>query len=125
MLRNIPLILVGGLRAWKSKFGPEELVRGSTESSTEVPSTSSHVLQNVGASPLTNGIASPRPNGSLMVSAPACALALTSQHSILKPRQDPSGIFDEFYYEHHAFAGLYELRPDRAFVAVSRRQQRV
>ena len=85
MLRNIPLILVGGLRAWKAKFGHDELVRGGTESATEVPGTSSTVLNNLGASPLMNGISSPRPNGppapSQQPLAPMPSPSLVSAHT--------------------------------------------
>lgn len=61
MLRNIPLILVGGLRAWKARFGAEELVRGGTE--LEVQDSSNGILQTIGASPLHSTVPSPRPNG--------------------------------------------------------------
>lgn len=74
MLRNMPLILVGGFRAWKARFGAEELVRGGTESATEVPGSSSTVLQSIGESPLVNAISSPRPNGPIMPSAPLVPL---------------------------------------------------
>lgn len=60
MLRNIPLILVGGLRAWKAKFGAEGLVRGSTVSSTDIQAASNNVLQTFGAPSLPN-VVGPRP----------------------------------------------------------------
>lgn len=78
MLRNIPLILVGGLRAWKARFGPEELVRGGIESAMGVQDYSSGLLQTIdGTFPMQNGHSSPRPNGPpLPSSAPLAPLPM-------------------------------------------------
>ncbi|KAI0071160.1 hypothetical protein K474DRAFT_1679622 [Panus rudis PR-1116 ss-1] len=40
MLKHIPMVLVGGLEAWKREF-PDEVVRGGTESAGEVPGSAS------------------------------------------------------------------------------------
>lgn len=80
MLRNMPLILVGGLHAWKAKFGPGELIRGNSESAPETPSPSSGLL---GMSPLPNHVASPRPNGPPLPSnAPLAPLPSPSMHPL-------------------------------------------
>ena len=63
ILRNIPMLLVGGLKAWKEEFGDSEVVHGGVEIPFEVapPSPSPNGLNGVGisassSSSSTNGL---------------------------------------------------------------------
>ncbi|TCD67929.1 ubiquitin-specific protease doa4 [Steccherinum ochraceum] len=58
VLRNIPLLLVGGLKAWKEEFGDVEVVHGSSDSSPEVRGSPPHLVNGV------NGIVATLPSSS-------------------------------------------------------------
>ncbi|EMD39329.1 hypothetical protein CERSUDRAFT_64183 [Gelatoporia subvermispora B] len=63
ILRNQPMVLIGGLQAWKREFGEEELVRGGA-ASTQAPSHTHNVTNGVltnGVKALTNGAGVPPP----------------------------------------------------------------
>ena len=79
ILKNIPMILVGGLRCWKEKF-PDDVVRGST---VENSGTSVGTSQTSGLG--INGIASPLLNGTLplspLPSSPPLNSTIISNHS--------------------------------------------
>ncbi|CCM01336.1 uncharacterized protein FIBRA_03385 [Fibroporia radiculosa] len=61
-LKHSPMLLVGGLQAWKKEFGEAELVRGSTSGSTPTDSANVKGLVNGLASVNMNGTTSPSPS---------------------------------------------------------------
>lgn len=86
-LKRMPMILVGGLQAWKKEIGDAEIVRGP--SSVGEPSTRVATLPQ--PTPTTNGVVSPKPssnnpfaNGAYasLVSAPQ-----TDQHQVWSPNR--------------------------------------
>lgn len=84
ILRNMPMVLVGGLRAWKSTY-PDDVVHGGTDTALEVPGPSASVLQTVDSNPALNGLVSPRMGGSMTpmipVSSPLLGSPLLGGHA--------------------------------------------
>ncbi|CAL1714070.1 unnamed protein product [Somion occarium] len=72
ILRNIPMLLVGGLKAWKAEFGSDELVRTGLELTTAGPSTA---VSPPVSSPKIDGLGITGMNGNL-VSASASISSL-------------------------------------------------
>lgn len=77
ILRNIPMVLVGGLHAWRREF-PGEVVHGSSETTLEVPGSSTQALQSIDSSPGMNGLVSPRLGGTIAPMAPLPSPSLNS-----------------------------------------------
>lgn len=84
ILKNMPMVLVGGLRAWKEQF-PNDMVRGSSETAEEslVPSVNAMHLN--GPSPIASDIAPPF-NGAAsplipQPSSPPLISSVVSNHS--------------------------------------------
>lgn len=57
ILKNMPMILVGGLRAWKEQF-PNDIVHGSTETTVEHPGPSLDPIRHSDHSPIDYGLVS-------------------------------------------------------------------
>ena len=79
VLRNMPIILVGGISAWRNELGPDEMTRGGTDASHDVglgldaniPSTAGSVSPHLPA-PI------PRMNGMMQPLAPLPSPSLAS-----------------------------------------------
>lgn len=86
ILRNMPIILVGGISAWRNELGRDELIAGGNESSLEVPGSNlASVLPSAGLTlpspqPHTNGIVAPAPrvNGMIPPLAPLPSPSIAS-----------------------------------------------
>ncbi len=108
-LRNIPIILVGGIRAWESEFGGEEMTRGGTESSTEATSLSPNGLQSFGASSTLSGLISPRFNGMMApmmpLPSPSLVSSLTSPHMRTPAESSASAHFSSSFVDSSNFSG--------------------
>jgi ubiquitin carboxyl-terminal hydrolase 8 len=98
VLKNMPMILVGGLRAWKEQF-PNDVVRGSTETTMENPGFSADVVRYSDHSPGVNGVLSPpRLNGTMaplapLPSSPALNSNVLSNHSRIPAESSTSSTF--------------------------------
>lgn len=85
ILKNIPMILVGGLRAWKEQF-PHDIVHGGTETVMENPGPSTDPVRYNGYSQGADGVMSPRLNGNMvpmagLPSSPPMNANVLSNHS--------------------------------------------
>ncbi|KAI0773259.1 cysteine proteinase [Trametes elegans] len=58
ILKNMPMLLIGGLQAWKREYGEAELIRAGS-SSPRRPSPLTNMVNGAGPSSLANGSAAP------------------------------------------------------------------
>ncbi|KAI0091490.1 hypothetical protein BDY19DRAFT_930706 [Irpex rosettiformis] len=77
ILKNMPMILVGGLRSWKEQF-PNDVVHGSADSNLESPGSSVDAMRSIDSGQGINGTVSPLLNGTVPPLSPLPTLPLNS-----------------------------------------------
>jgi ubiquitin carboxyl-terminal hydrolase 8 len=87
MLKRMPMLLVGGIKAWKKDFGENEMIRNpgyapEVEIQKPVPlSATKDYLSGASRNPFVNGAASPRNSAFIGTSSPPVGLDLTTTKS--------------------------------------------
>ncbi|KAI0339681.1 cysteine proteinase [Trametopsis cervina] len=87
ILKNIPMVLVGGLGAWKAQF-PNDVVHGGSETTLEVPGPATDLMHAIDSSPGVNGHMSPMvplPSPPSLVSSTSAGHARLPAESSTRP----------------------------------------
>lgn len=93
-LRNMPMLLVGGMQAWKAEF-PTEIVHGSTETTLETSGPATNIYSTIDSSPGINGFMSPLPNGAMspMIPLPLPPGSSPATHIRIPAESSTSALF--------------------------------